>query len=184
MRTAEPLDTATTMRFPASVRRRYDRLRRFPDRFVVTGDALCSFNPVYAQGITVAALEAESLSACLSRGVNQLGRRFFRHAGAVVDSAWRVSAGGDLRFTQVEGSRTSTIRAVNWYLDRLHLAAHHDPIVASAFQRVINMQATPTSLLAPGITLRVARHHARRRRDMSPNRMHMIDTEITVKHPG
>jgi len=158
---AEPLTELVPMRFPANQRRRYERLARFPAGFLVTGDALCSFNPVYAQGMTVAALEALALGECLAAGPERLARRFFRQASAVVDMAWSVSAGGDLRFPEVEGERTPMVRFVNWYLGKLHLAAHQDPMVAAAFQEVVNMLAPPPSVLRPRVAVRVLRGNLR-----------------------
>ena len=78
--TAEPLSDPVTMRFPANQRRLYERLADFPRGFVVVGDALCSFNPVYAQGMTVAGLEAMSLGQCPRAGSDHLSETFFRHA--------------------------------------------------------------------------------------------------------
>ncbi|MGC5030564.1 FAD-dependent oxidoreductase [Micromonospora sp. DT229] len=155
VRQAQPLDEPVLMRFPASVRRRYERLSRFPDGLLIFADALCSLNPVYGQGITVAAVQALLLRRLLARGRHRLARRFFRRAARVIDGPWSIAVGTDLRFPGVTGRRTWRVRLVNAYLARLHVAAAHDAVLGAAFLRVVNLIDPPARLLGPDVMLRV-----------------------------
>lgn len=154
---AELLQTPVPAHFPASVRLRYERLDRFPEGYAVTGDAVCSFNPVFGQGMTVSALEALALRDCLGDGVGQLGQRFFRSAAKLVDIPWGIAVGADLRFPEVEGPRTRKVRMVNAYLARLHVAAGQDPVLGRAFLRVVNLIDPPEHLMSPELAFRVMR---------------------------
>ncbi len=158
---AEPLSEAVPYCFKASVRRRYERLARFPEGFLVFGDAICSFNPIYGQGMSVAAIEALDLQQELRRGTDWLWKRFFARAAQGIDIPWQIGVGSDLRFPEAEGKRTQTIRFTNAYIERLHRAAHCDPVVARAFNEVVNLLAPPQSLMRPGIVWRVFRGNLR-----------------------
>ncbi|TCB95941.1 squalene monooxygenase [Micromonospora zingiberis] len=160
VRQAEPLDDPVLMRFPASVRRRYERLNRFPDGYLVFADALCSLNPVYGQGITVAAVQALLLRGLLARTRDRLARRFFPRAARLIDAPWSIAVGADLRFPGVRGRRTLSVRMINAYLARLHAAASDDALLGAAFLRVLNLIDPPARLLGPDVMLRVL---ARRR---------------------
>ena len=146
---AEPLDEIATHRFSASVRRRYDRLRSFPAGLLVAGDAICSFNPTYGQGMTVAAAQAVALRDCLERGERDLARRFFRAASVPIDHAWELSVGADLALPEIEGTRSARVRLVNAYLRRLRARAEHDPAVAACPHRGSRHDRTPTARAAP-----------------------------------
>ena len=159
---AEPLGDVLPARYPASVRRRYERLGRFPDGYLVTGDAVCAFNPVYGQGMSVAALEALALRECLRASPTGLARRFFAKAAGIVDIPWGIAVGADLRFPGIEGPRTAKVRLVNAYLARFHVAATTDPVLGRAFLRVVNLMDRPEGLLRPTIALRVLRGNLRR----------------------
>jgi 2-polyprenyl-6-methoxyphenol hydroxylase-like FAD-dependent oxidoreductase len=169
IRDAAPLDDPVGFRFPASARHRYERLHRLPAGFLVVGDAVCSFNPIYGQGMSVAALEALVMRRLLEQGIEPQPARWFRDLARVVDVAWNMSAGGDLAFPGVQGRRTFKIQLLSAYLARLHAAAARDAHLASAFIRVSGLVAPPQSLLHPSVVLRVLRKGGRMTADRSAN---------------
>ncbi len=142
-------------RFPHSQRRHYERLARFPDGYLVMGDAIASFNPIYGHGMTVAACEALALGEALAAGRTGLARRFFRAAARVVDIPWQLAVGADLALPVVPGRRPMPVRLVNAYIGRLQRAAARDPVVASAFLMVMHLVNQPPTLFAPGVLWRV-----------------------------
>jgi 2-polyprenyl-6-methoxyphenol hydroxylase-like FAD-dependent oxidoreductase len=152
---AEPLSELLPYNVPSSQRRRYETMARFPENYLVFGDAICSFNPIYGQGMTVAALESLALQNCLAKGSQNLARRFFKEAGKVVDIPWSIAVNNDLRIPQVKGTRSLRVRFLNWYISKLHVAARRDRVVAIAFLKVTNLMASPNSLIHPIISLRV-----------------------------
>ncbi len=157
LKTAEPLSTPVPYRFVANQRRRYERLKRFPAGYLVFGDAICSFNPLYGQGMTVAANEALILRACLARGSNKLARRFFAGVSGALDDPWRITISTDLQMPHVVGPRSRLDQFVNWYLGKLHIAAQTDAVLSVAFLQVLNMLTVAPSLLRPRLALRVLR---------------------------
>lgn len=179
IRDARPASEPVTMRFPASIRRRYERLRRFPAGYLVVADALCSFNPIYGQGMTVAALQALLLRRLLAEGRTEIAPRFFRGASRIIDGPWTIAVGTDLRFPEVPGRRSARVRITNGFVHRLHVAATGDAVLGAAFLRVLNLVRPPTSLLRPGIVLRVLRGSLRAKRpagDRVPVGAHLRST--------
>ena len=159
IRDAEPLTDAATYRFPSNLRRRYEKLDRFPERLVVMGDAICSFNPIYGQGMSVTALEALALDACLDRGVpaDKLWRPFIQDAARIIETPWTIAAGSDFAFRGVTGTKPAGTDVVNWYLERVHRAASTDRVVCRAFFDVANLLAPAPTLFRPRVVGRVIR---------------------------
>jgi 2-polyprenyl-6-methoxyphenol hydroxylase-like FAD-dependent oxidoreductase len=160
---AEPLDDIVAYRFPANLRRRYERVRRFPAGLLVLGDALCSTNPAYALGMSVAALQAAALQHTLAGGDRDLARRFFRAAAKPVDLAWHLTVGSDLALPQVQGPRPLPVRVINAYLNQVLTAAERDPAVAQQFLRVATLQDPASRLFRPSTARRVVFGNLRRR---------------------
>lgn len=154
-----PLSEIQTYRFATSLRRHYERLAAFPNGLLPVGDAICSFNPAYGQGMTVAASEVDALQTQLAAAttIDGLAPRFFRAAAQLVDIPWTLTSGEDWRYPQVPGKRPLPLPVVNAYVARLHRAAGRDAAVAKAFFEVAGLQKPPTSLFAPGVVWRVLR---------------------------
>ena len=162
LRDAEPLDELRSYRFPANFRRRYDRLRRFPTGLLVLGDAMCSFNPIYGQGMTVAALEAVILRDTLAEGDRDLARRFFRAAKKPIDLAWQTASAGDLALPEVAGPRTLAARVLNGFSALVMSAAEDDPVLSNQFLRVAVFVDSPGRLLRPSMLGRILAGNVRR----------------------
>jgi 2-polyprenyl-6-methoxyphenol hydroxylase-like FAD-dependent oxidoreductase len=166
LRAAEPLSKVVHHRVRSNRWRRYDKLRRVPDGLVVVGDAVASFNPIYGQGMTVAAIEATVLRDCLFRGDRGLTRRFFRTSAKRIRVAWQTAVGSDLALPEVVGPRPVSMRISNAFLERVLTATEVDLVVAGQFMRVTSMTDPPTKLLRPTVLLRVMRAQGRQPADL------------------
>ena len=152
----QPHGEILTYRFPANRQRHFDRMRAWPSGFLVLGDAVCSFNPVYGQGMSVALTEARALDECLAAGDEDLAKRFFGRVKKIVASPWLIATGEDLRYPQVQGKRPFGFKLVNKYMERTHRAATKDPVVLRKFFEVANLLAPPAAVMSPSIAWRVA----------------------------
>ena len=179
IRAAEPLDDIVAYRFPANLRRRYERARRFPEGLLVFGDALCSTNPAYGLGMSVAALQAAALRDTLAGGGPHLARRFFRAAAKPINMAWQLTVGSDLALPQVQGPRPLPVRIINAYIGRVLTAADRDPAVAARFFRVAALQDPATRLFRPSTALRVVLSNLRR----SPEPAIDTSTSVVISAP-
>ncbi|MGI5198278.1 FAD-dependent oxidoreductase [Streptomyces sp. CA-288835] len=156
---AEPTSGISVHRFPASRRRHFERLSEVPAGFVTLGDALCTFNPVYGQGMTSAALQALALGKALDRyesGGTRTAAAYYAVAAKVVEVPWTLAAGGDFAFPGTKGSKPRGTDTINRYVRRVVLAAQTSPSVATAFASVAHLTKPPTLLLRPSVLARVA----------------------------
>jgi 2-polyprenyl-6-methoxyphenol hydroxylase-like FAD-dependent oxidoreductase len=164
MQRAEPLTDFAVHKFPSNQRRLYEKMRRFPEGYLVIGDAVCSFNPIYGQGMTVGALEAAALDGLLrerrerGRDVRGMWKPFFKRMSKIVDVAWMMSACEDVRYPQVTGSKPAGASLINWYMGKLHRAATHDAAVCVAFFQMMNLLRPPSLAFRPDIVFRVLKN--------------------------
>jgi pimeloyl-ACP methyl ester carboxylesterase/2-polyprenyl-6-methoxyphenol hydroxylase-like FAD-dependent oxidoreductase len=163
IRRAERLTPIYAYRQTENRRRFYERLPQLPECFLVVGDAGCAFNPIYGQGMTVAAQSALVLDRALRERSNgapsDLPARFQREVARVSDGAWLIATGEDLRYPTTEGGeRSLQVRLTHRYLDRVIGAANRDQTVNLAFSKVLQLMAPPTALFRPGVLLRALLH--------------------------
>lgn len=158
VRQSEPLSDIVSYRYPSSRRFRYDKLPRFPDGLFVVGDAIASFNPIYGQGMSSAAMQVETLNEILKQpDLHGVWRGFFRRTAKIIDLPWQLAVGEDFRYPETEGKRPPGIDFINRYVEQVHRATHRDPVVYAQFLQVMHLLAPPTSLMQPHIIWRVLR---------------------------
>ncbi|MEV8591600.1 FAD-dependent monooxygenase [Streptomyces sp. NPDC052012] len=154
---AEPLTDVHLSRSTSNVRRYLEKAPRWPERFVVLGDALGTFNPAYGQGMTVAAFGAQVLGRELARSgptAPGLARRVLRGAARSVDAAWSMAVGQDVLYPEVRGGRPSVAdRVVTAYTRRMMKAATGSYAAASAIWDVTSMRTPPTRMFHPSAVL-------------------------------
>jgi len=163
---AEPTSPIRAHRGTSNRRWRFDRMPRWPERLVVIGDAVAAFNPVYGQGMSVAAMAAETLGACLRAhrathhpgDLDGLAVRFQRAQARADAAAWTLATGEDLRFPTTTGMTvTRALRVQHRYLDRVGAASTTDPRVGDAYARVLGMLDMPSALFRPRVFAAVLR---------------------------
>jgi 2-polyprenyl-6-methoxyphenol hydroxylase-like FAD-dependent oxidoreductase len=155
VRDAEPMADPMTFRFPASIQRHYERMNDLPDGLLVIGDAASVFNPVYGQGMTVAAMETLILGRHLESGQIK-PRSYFRDLAAVIAAPWDMAVGADLAFPGVKGRRTLKAQIGNAYISRLQSAAVTDEQLTASFLYSAGLVAPPDVLMLPPVAMRVA----------------------------
>jgi 2-polyprenyl-6-methoxyphenol hydroxylase-like FAD-dependent oxidoreductase len=154
-RAGKPLGEAVTFRLPTYVRQRYEQLSDLPAGLLVTGDAVCSFNPVYAQGISVAAADAVALRDAVSQPGDPDPTRYFAAVSKALDAPWGIAVGSDMAMPGVTGPAMPASPLTPDYLRSLQLGAADDVELATALIRVNAMIDPPAALLRPEIVERV-----------------------------
>jgi 2-polyprenyl-6-methoxyphenol hydroxylase-like FAD-dependent oxidoreductase len=151
LRLAVPASAPASFRLPTYVRHRYERLAAWPAGLVVIGDAACGFNPTYAQGMTVAAVEALALRDDLRRHARFEPGRFFATQAAILDPPWFLGVGADTAVAGVTGPRLPASPLTGEHVRRLQVAAADDAAVAAALVRVNSLVDPPSTLLDPAL---------------------------------
>jgi 2-polyprenyl-6-methoxyphenol hydroxylase-like FAD-dependent oxidoreductase len=168
---AEPLTEVTMHRFPSSRRRLFEKLERRPAGYVALGDAICSFNPIYGQGMTCAAREATALGRTLDRHEGRaddaMARDYYTATAAIVATPWQFAVGGDFTYPETTGPRPRGIKISNWYARQIAYASQIDAGVNTVFGQVQHLLTPPDVLFKPAFIVKVLRLARKRQRDQN-----------------
>lgn len=159
---AKPVSPIYGYRVTGNRLRHFDQMKRRPENYLVTGDAVCAFNPQYGQGMTVAGMEAVMLDGLLKhtnvRDLRGFATKFHRALPKVVNNAWLTATGEDLRYPETEGERpNAAVRMIQRYMDMLFTYMMDDEHVTRRLIQVLNLSAEPTTLFAPRIVFGLLR---------------------------
>ena len=158
IKNADALTPIVSYRYSANCWRHYERLSPFPEGLIVLGDALCSFNPIYAQGMTVAALEAKILDHCFkqvqssSEHISVFTQPFQKALAQAIKAPWLISISEDFRYQSTQKKFPLFIRFLNWYTLRIGQLTASSPFVTARLDQVIHLLKKPIVLLHPRIT--------------------------------
>jgi len=158
---AEPITPIKTHRGTENRLRHFDRAKELPENFLLLGDAVCAFNPVYGQGMTTAALGALTLQKTLreKRDLRGLSRRFQRRLGKVIKAPWLLATGEDYRYRATEGhGPTLMTKFMHRYMNHVIALATQSVTVRHVLLRAFSMMIPPTTLFHPRVLFRVLLH--------------------------
>ena len=172
IRSAEPIGPIRAHRGTENRLRHFDSTKDLPENFLVLGDAACAFNPVYGQGMTIAALGALTLQQCLREqqklhgdgSLRGLAQHFQRRLAKVNKAPWLLATGEDYRYRETDGGSPSvTTRFMHRYMNHVLRLTTYDVAVRSALLQVFSMLAPPSTLFRPSILFRVVREASTKR---------------------
>ncbi|MEG4444538.1 FAD-dependent monooxygenase [Microcoleus sp. AT9_B5] len=143
--------------------RHYDRFSRYPENLIIIGHAVCAFNPVYGQGMTVAALDAQMLDKCLQKqrerypegDLTGFGRQFQQKLAKIHTVPWTFAISQDSRYRRSTGAKLNlATRLTIDYMDLVLKVLVSDAKVCQAFLEVLHMIESPAVLFSPSIAVK------------------------------
>jgi 2-polyprenyl-6-methoxyphenol hydroxylase-like FAD-dependent oxidoreductase len=143
LKRAEPPCEISVFRYPGGTWRRYDQMPRFPAGLLVFGDAICSTNPIYGQGMTVAALEADALRGCLAESNGDLSTRFFAAAAEIVGPLWASNQFNDLYLANADPAHSASKEILD-FREAVLSAAENSAALTEKLYRSMNLVDPPT----------------------------------------
>lgn len=158
LRSAEPLAPVSVIQHRGAWRR-YDKMPAVPNGLLAFGDSVCSLNPIYGQGMTMAALQAVALGRCLQRGDHDLGRRFYRAATRVIQPTWLANQTSDFATAVPDGRRRRLQKLTAWGIGKMLAAAEDDAALSEKVFRAGQFLDAPSVRQGSAVATRAIAHY-------------------------
>lgn len=168
---AKPISPVRVHRGTENRLRHFSTLKRQPKNFIALGDSLCAFNPVYGQGMTIAALGAMELDKSLRENSSEqihFAKQFHKRMDGITKTPWLLATGEDYRYRETDGGApTLMTRFMHGYMNRIVKLATYDPIVRTVLLKAFGMLVQPSAFFRPNILRRVIRQSLSTKRSKS-----------------
>ncbi|WP_242250606.1 FAD-dependent oxidoreductase [Bacillus cereus group sp. BfR-BA-01379] len=155
---AEAISDIKTYKIPFQVRRRFDLVNDLPERLLVVGDAHCRFDPVFGQGVSVAAMEAHQLQLLLHRKPKldkAFTQHFYKETDHIIQTPWEMTTTEISRHPQLKRELTIKQKFQLWYTKQIYQLSATDSDVYIRLVRVMNLIRSPLHLFHPKVLLAV-----------------------------
>ncbi|MGG3665182.1 glutamate synthase [Bacillus gobiensis] len=159
---AEPLSEIKIHRVPYQVRRRFDLVKNIPDGFLIIGDAHCRFDPLFGQGMSVAAMQALELKSSLlqtKKADKGFSQSLHKKISKIIDVPWEMATTEALRHPEVKGARTFLQPYKQWYSKRVYELSASEPEIYIRLVRVMNLIRSPLHLFHPKVLFPILTNH-------------------------
>ena len=161
IRDLPPPDSLKHYLFEESRWRHFEQLPSLPRGLLPVADSLCRFNPVYGQGMSVAARQAKLLHDTLARvaaegdPIRALQKAFMANVAPLLQAPWIMGVNADFAFPSTRGERPERYEEGRQFEAALFRATVADPVVQRAFSDVMQLVKPFDLLESPDIQSRI-----------------------------
>ena len=155
LKQSTPIGDPLNYRVPGSLWRRYDDSKQWPGNYAVVGDAVCSFNPIYGQGITMVLKDLQKLRALLERKESDFTPATMTHLQKQIGKGkiipWLMAASPDFMYTGTTGNKPPGVSIMNSYIKALMKLAGKDQDIHQRFIEAFTFLKSPAVLMTPSV---------------------------------
>lgn len=191
---SKPLSDIKVFKYPQERRYRYDKLPNYPTGLIAIGDAFCSFDPVFGQGMSVAAKEAIVLDKCLQQAQQagiihtpQFCKTYFKQVYKATTLPWLLATSEGLRYVLEGQKRPPHLQFLHWYNGKVFELSGSNPAVAKTFLQVMHLLKGPEVLFKPAVLGAVIKHSLQsnyQQPDIQPLPTKLSTTELAPYQNG